>query len=161
MDPVSIRPSTMVEGGAIPVNQNLTLKEARFNLFDYQGKAPVTTACRLVLVSDSDEEYEQQYSVGNPDRFQPSEDGKTLVAVGEAVALNKSCNFAVLMDALVNAGFPENKLGADISALDGLYAYWIGVPEPSRAGIARTAEQEARGARVVLVPSQLHTLPGE
>jgi len=157
---VSIRPSEMTEGGAVPVDQNLRVKEARFVLFDYQGKAKTTTAAMLVLVSDDGVEYIQHYSAADPTRFIPSQDGKQLIAVGSASSISKSSNFHMLMSNLVSAGFPENKLGSDISALEGLYAYWIGVPEPSRPGLQRTAEQESR-QKVVLCPSQIHNLPWE
>lgn len=158
----SIKPSEMVEGGAVPVDQNLTIKAARFSFWDYNGKAPQTTAARLDLVTDEGVEHTQYYSVSSPDRFVPSQDGKSVVAVGSASSLSKSSTFAILMDNLVNAGFPENKLGDDISVLDGLYAYWIGVPEPKRSGLQRTEEQQKRSeGKVILVPSQIHSLPWE
>jgi len=160
---VSIRPSEMVEGGALPVNQNLTVKEAIFCSFDYQGKAPQTTAAKITLVNDEGQEYEQYYSVGKPDRFLPSQDGKTLIAVGTAQALSKSSNFWILMNELVNAGFPENKIGGAIDVLDGLYAYWIGMVEPKREGLVKEPLAEGQVARVpqVLVPSKIHKLPWE
>lgn len=150
----------MVEGGAVPVDQNLRVKEARFALFDYQGKAQPTTAARLILVNDDGVEYTQHYSAADPSRFVPSQDGKSLIPVGAAPSLNKSSNFYILMNNLVSSGFPENKLGADISVIDGLYAYWIGVPEPKRTGLQRTQEQAAR-EKVILCPSQIHNLPWE
>lgn len=156
---VSIRPSEMVEGGAIPVDQNLAVTEARFCLFDYGGKAPPTTAAKLVLLSDEGVEHTQYYSASDPSRFIPGQDGKGLVPVGTANNLSKSSNFSVLMTNMVNAGFPENKLGNDLSVMDGLYAYWIGVPEPKRSGLTK-AEDQAR-ERVILVPSQIHNLPWE
>lgn len=156
----SIRPSEMVEGGAVPVDQNLKVKEAKFALFDYQGKATPTTAARLILLSDDGVEYTQHYSAADPTRFVPSQDGKSLIPVGSAPALNKSSNFFVLMNNLVSAGFPENKLGNDITALDGLYAYWIGVPAPKRSGLQQTAEQSAK-EKIILVPSQIYNLPWE
>lgn len=159
---VSIRPSEFVEGGAVPVDMNLLWKECRFNLFDYAGKAKATTAARIKYVSDGGTEYDQQYSVGDPERFIPSQDGKTLVAVGEAQSLSKSSNFSVLMNALINAGFPENKLpeSGDISVLDGLYTFNIGLPEPKRSGLARPVEEGAR-PKVMSVPSQILRLPWE
>lgn len=157
---VSIRPSDMVDVGVVPVDKNLLVKESRFVLFDYQGKAPQVTAARLVLLDDDGIEAVQHYSVADPTRFVPSQDGKSLVAVGTASAINKSSNFHILMENLVSAGFPENKLGKDISAIEGLYAYWIGVPEPTRAGLQRTPEQAAR-QRVIPVPSQILRLPWE
>ena len=158
---ISIKPSEMIEGGAVPVDQNLSVKDAAFCLFDYQGKAPPTTAARLTLVSDDGVESIQHFSAADPTRFVPSQDGKSLVAIGAATSLAKSSNFYVLMNNLVSAGFPENKLATDISVLGGLYAYWIGVPEPKRPGLSRTPEQSARGERIIPVPSIIHNLPWE
>ncbi len=162
MPGVSIRPSEFVEGGAVPVDQNLTWRECRFNLFDYGGKAPVTCAARITYVSDEGQEFIQQYSVSDPERFLPSQDGKKLVSVGTAEALAKSSNFYILMNALINAGFPENKLSedGDVSVLDGLYTYNIGLPEPKRVGLARQAVEGAR-EKVLSVPSQILRLPWE
>ncbi len=165
-DPVSIRPSEFVEGGAVPVDRNLTWKEVRFNLFDYTKKdgtvVATTTAARVNYVDDDGAEFEQQYSVSDPGRFIPSVDGKTLVAIGTATALSKSSNFSILMNALVNAGFPENKLVGDVSVLDGLQTYNIGFAEPKRTGLARVAaEGEAVRERVLSIPSQILKLPWE
>lgn len=161
---VSIRPSEFVEGGAVPVDRNLTWKECRFNLFDYTRKdgtvVATTTAARITYQDDDGQEFVQQYSAGDPDRFIPSQDGKTLVPVGTAQVLSKSSNFFILMNALINAGFPENRLGEDISVLDGLYTYNIGLPEPKRAGLVRQAVEGAR-ERVLSVPSQILRLPWE
>ncbi|KKN62598.1 hypothetical protein LCGC14_0510090 [marine sediment metagenome] len=162
---ISLKPSSFVEGGIVPVDRNVTWKEARFNLFDYVKKSgekvASTVALRVTFVEDDGTESEQQYSVGDPERFQPSEDGKELVAVGDAVALSKSSNYYLLMNALVNAGFPENRLGEDTSVLDGLYTYNIGLPEPKRSGLARpaVADGETVRERVLSVPSQILKLP--
>ncbi len=165
MPGVSIRPSEMVEGGAVPVDRNLLWKECRFVLFDYQGKAPATTAGRITLVDDDGQESLQHYSAADPARFIPSQDGKTLVAVGTAQFISKSSNFHVLMNAVVNAGFPENRLpeSGDISVLDGLYAYHIGMPEPKRSGLARPAQADGTAARekILSIPSKILRLPWE
>ena len=164
---ISLKPSSFVEGGIVPVDRNVTWKDVRFNLFDYKKKSgavvATTVALRVTYVEDDGAETEQQYSVGDPDRFQPSEDGKELVAVGDAVALSKSSNYYLLMNALVNAGFPENRLGEDTSVLDGLYTYNIGLPEPKRSGLARpaVADGEVVRERVLSVPSQILKLPWE
>lgn len=166
MSPVSLKPSEMVEGGAVPVERNLNWKECRFNLFDYTTKAGVvvatTVAAKITYVDDDGTEYEQQYSAGDKERFAPSADGKTLEALGAAVSLSKSSNFALLMNALVNAGFPESRLTGDISALDGLYTYNIALPEPKRAGLKReVVEGQEIRERIISVPSVIHNLPGE
>jgi hypothetical protein len=161
---VSLKPSEFVEGGAVPVDRNLTWKECRFDIFDYTKKdgtaAGRATTARITYVDDDAQEFVQHYSVGAPERFIPSGDGKQLVAVGQAQALSKSSNYYILMNALINAGFPENKLGEDLSVLDGLYTYNIALPEPKRTGLARVAEEGAR-ERVLSVPSQILKLPWE
>ncbi len=162
---VSLKPSDAVEGGAVPVDMNLTWKEARFNIFDYLRKdgtsAAQTVALRVKYVNDDGTEYEQQYSVGSPDRFTISEDGKILGPDDAKMA--RSCNCQVLLNAVVNAGFPENKLGSDASVLDGLYAFHIGLPEPKRSGLAPRVLAEGQVARekVLSVPSQVLRLPWE
>jgi len=162
---VSIKPSEMVEGGAVPVDRNLTWKECRFNLFEYKTKAgevvATTCALRINYVDDDGQDFEQQYSVSDPERFIPSQDGKTLVAVGSAEVLSKSSNFYVLMNALVNAGFPENRLEDDVSTLDGLITYNIGMPMPKRAGLASAVPTESARERILSVPSQVIKLPWE
>jgi len=125
------------------------------------GSGPVeSTAIRIIYVDDDGAEYTQHYSVADPSRFEPSADGKTLEAVGEAVALSKSSNGFILLNALVNAGFPENKLGDDISVLDGLRTHNIAVPEPKRSGL-KTREREGGRERVLSVPSRVLQLPWE
>lgn len=169
---LGLKPSEFVEGGIVPQDKNLTIKEARFNLFDYVNKAgevvATTVALRVKTVDDDGGEYEQQYSVGAPKDFSPSvdnenpaRDGKYIISITGKEGLGKSSNFYILMNNLVNAGFPENKLGDDISVLDGLYAYWIAIPEPKRLGLNRPTPAEGARERVLSVPSQIHRLPWE
>ncbi len=160
---VSLRPSEAVEGGAVPVDRNLTWKKCLFNLFDYTKKdgtvVATTTALRVTLVDDDGLEMEQQYSAGDPERFQPSEDGLTLVPVGSATALSRSSNLYQLLNALVNAGFPENKITGDCSVFEGLYAFHIGMPQPKRSGLTQAEPVEGGRVPQLSVPSEIHTLP--
>lgn len=170
MTPVSIRPSDFVEGGVVPVDKNLLWKMVRFNRFDYTKKSGEVVASTLALrvdyVDDDGGEYAQQYSAGDLERFQPNpaDGGKTLVAIGAAQALSKSSNAYILLNAVVNAGFPENRIpeNGDVSIFDGLYAYHIGLPEPKRSGLVRAVvEGETARERVISVPSQILRLPWE
>ena len=167
MPGVSIRPSDFVEGGAVPVDKNLLWKECRFALFDYTKKSgevvATTCAARITYQDDDGTEYVQHYSASDPERFVPSADGKTLDAVGSTASLSQSSNFYILLNALVNAGFPEDKLDEDISTLDGLYTHNIGIPEPKRSGLARVVPAEGTAARerIISVPSQILKLPWE
>jgi len=161
---VSIRPSEFVEGGAVPVDRNLLWKECRFAIFDYTRKTgevvATTLSAKIVYQDDEGTEYTQHYSAGDPNRFQPSKDGKTLEALTPSENLSKSSNYYILMNALINAGFPENRLGEDISVLDGLYTHNIGIPEPKRSGLVREVAEGAR-ERVISVPDSIIKLPWE
>jgi hypothetical protein len=155
----SFAPDDMVEGGGPPIQQNLHIKEARIAYFDYQGKAPQTVASKLTLVDDNGQTSTQHYSIGDPTRFAPSQDGKKVMLMGQATGISKNSNHGILMTALVNAGFPVERLAdGDLSVLDGLYAYWDGVPEPSRPGLTRTEAQRGR-QNVIAVPMQIHRFP--
>jgi len=162
--PVSIRPSEFVEGGAVPVDRNLLWGPCRFNLFDYTKKdgtvVATTVAAKIHYKDDEGTEYDQEYSAGDPNRFAPSADGKTLEALTASENLSKSSNYYILMNALINAGFPENRLDEDISVLDGLYTHNIGIPEPKRSGLVREQVEGAR-ERVISVPDSIIKLPWE
>lgn len=160
---VSIRPSDMVEGGAVPTERNLLWEKIRFALYDYKNKAgevvATTVAAVVKYIDDNKGEYEQAYSVGDPDRFEIVNDGKSV----KGPPINRSSNFFILMSNLVSSGFPENRLTGDISALDGLYTYNVGVPEPKRAGLEKAPPTDGTTARVKVlsVPSKVLRLPGE
>jgi hypothetical protein len=161
-----------MEGGAVPVDRNLLWEECRFALRQYMKKdgTPVidqktgepveTVAAAIKFKDDEGTEYNQFYSAGDPKRFAPSKDGKTLEALTSSENLSKSSNYYILMNALINAGFPENKLGEDISVLDGLYTHNIGIPEPKRSGLVRETAEGAR-ERVISVPDSIIKLPWE
>lgn len=160
---ISISPEDAIEGGAIPVDRNLRIKDARFMVWDYQGKAPPTTAARITLVDDESGEFTQYYSAAQPNKFVASQDGKTLIPVGTDDKLVVSSNFMILMTNLVSAGFPEPKLKpGDISVLNDLYAYWTGIPAPKRIGLKQLPGQQADDReRIILVPKTILALPGQ
>lgn len=158
---LSIRPSDMVEGAAVPQNMNLRVTAAKFTLFEYGGKsAQPAVGAMLSLIDDQGVTYEQFYSAGSTERIIPSVDGKKLMPVGTATAVVKSSNFHILMRELVNAGFPENKLDKDVSSLTDLYAYWIGLPEPERLGLKKKGEDTGR-TKILCVPQKILRLPWE
>ena len=175
---VSIRPSQFVEGGAVPVDRNLLWEKCRFAAYDYKNKAGEIVATGLALVinykDDDGGEYEQAYSAGDLKRFLPTKSGggvypahmteeafnKLSEEEQSQYRLSKSSNYYILMNALVNAGCPENKLGDDVSVLDGLRTHNIGIPEPKRSGLVREHVEGAR-ERVISVPDSIIQLPWE
>jgi hypothetical protein len=147
---------------------NLLWKKCRYGQFDYTKKdgtiVASTCAALITYQKDDGETSEGMYSIGNMDTWQPSEDGKTVTNLKNAEAgFSKSSNMYILMKELVNAGYPENRLpdDGDITKLEGLYAFHVGIPEPKRSGLS-TAEPRPDGReRVLSVPSKVIRLPGE
>jgi len=162
----SLNPETFSEGGGPPVDRNLLVNSARFEYFEYENregqKGNKTFAIHLHLTDDDGNEFHQRYSIGSPDRWVPSQDGKKAQPVGHTSGISKSSNAGVFLTELVNAGFPANRLSDDISCLDGLYFLSHGVPEPKRQGLNRQEQsQQQQRERVILVPKAILRLPGE
>jgi len=155
---VSLKPSTYSEGAGLLDDEDVIIKEARFTQFDYNGKLPAVPAAELTLDRGDGDTTKQYYSVGKTSDWAPSEDGKTLSAIGKATALVKSSNWAFFVTALVNAGFPENRIEADISIFEGLEAHVIRAAAPERKGIIK---KEKEFEATILVVDKIHKYPWE
>lgn len=159
----SLNPEGFVEGGGLVDDVDVTLKENRFDVFDYNGTVkPGVPSLKIVMDLEDGEEATQYYSMGSPTDWAPSEDGTQLVAIGKATNIRLSSNGGIFLKALVDAGFPADKLGDDISILDGLQAHMIQVPAPKRPGIKKKAREDGREfADTILIVSEIKTLPWE
>ena len=161
----SLRTKDFVDALPMPIDGNFEWKENRFALFNYTKRdgtvVATTTAARVTFANASGEEFVQHYSVGDPARVLPSKDGKSLVLMGDNTNLNKSSNFFILVKALEDAGLDAEYLSDDFTALDGLVTHNIGVPEPKREGLARAASETPGRIRVLAVPDEIISLPGE
>jgi len=147
------------------IDGNFTWKQCRFEFFDYAKKSgevvATTTAARVNFVAEGGAEYVHHYSVGDPERVVPSEDGKSLVFKTDAVGLNKSSNFFVLLQHLENAGLPEGFMDDDFTALEGMVTHNIGIPEPDRSSMrGAPAAGEQRRVRTIAVPDEIIKMPG-
>ena len=164
---LSLRPSSFTIGGGLIDDVDVEITSARFVTYDYDGKAEKPALCLLLQLKDSDgTEHAQYYSAGDTAYFVPSEDPKkpelngiTIVKVGEKENLNGGTNAALMLNSLVQSGFPEDKLDdGDVRVLEGLVGHVNRVPQPKRSNIARK-----EGARdpMVLVFTKIISLPGE
>lgn len=160
----SLRPSDFVDALPMPIDGEFTWKECRFEFFDYTKKSgevvATTTAARVNYEDKQGQEFVQHYSVGDPQRVEPSKDGKSLMFLGETSALNRSSNFFLLMSNLESAGFDTDLIGDDFSALEGMVTHNIGMPEPTRSGLDRATPEEGRRVRVIPVPDEIISMPG-
>ena len=162
---VSLNPENFTEGGGLIDDVDVVFEECRFEIFDYQGKSTPVPALKVAMTSEDIEGVmEQYYSMGSANDWIPSDDGTQLVAVGKASNIRMTSNGGIFLKALIDAGFPVEDLGDDISALDGLQAHVIQVPAPKRS-MKKTKDQEEREAKfgppTLLVVSEIVALPGE
>jgi len=159
--PVSLNPETYVVGGLPLLDADVVWKETRFNMFNYPKKdgtpgGPDTVALRVIYTTDDGVDHEQQYSVGDPKRFTIAADGKTIEPVVAGTAMSKSSNAAILLNALVNAGFSAAKLEAgDVSVLDGIKTHNIGAPEVTRSGIEKPTQADGTPRPPLSIPGSI------
>lgn len=161
---VGLNPENFLEGGGLIDDVDVTFTECLFEEFDYNGKADTAVPALKVVMDVAGDENIQYYSMGRLQDWIPSEDGKQLLSVGTATSIRLSSNGGILLKSLVDSGFPGDKLGDDISILNGLQVHMIQVPEPQR-GMKKTKEQEEKetkfGPKTILVVSEVQVLPWE
>lgn len=138
---------------------DVTILSARFGHFTYPGGDTTTTAL-IVSVEDQDgKKHEQTYSVGDPEKFTPSEDGSQVFLQGSATKINSASNFATFITSLVNAGVDRNLFSTgNITVLDGMKLHVLAQPQKDRSG---KEVKNAKGyTRTILLASKLLALPG-
>src|ERR1039458_2913544 len=166
---LSLRPSSFSQGGGLIDDVDVEISRARFVEYDFEGKIEggAASLCLLLQLKDADgTEHAQYYSAGNLTYFVPSEDPKnqdlngiTIVKVGDKDNLNGGTNCAIMLNSLVQAGFPEDKLDAgDVRVLEGLNGHVNRVPQPKRTGLAK---REGQRDPMVLIFTKIISLPGE
>jgi hypothetical protein len=155
-----LNPASFAQGGLID-DVDVTVKASRFELYDYDGKSQQPTlALHWTLVDSDGLESEQYWSAGDPKFFVPSKDGKEAIPVGSRTALAGGSNFAILISSLVNAGYPADDLGSDISVFEGMQVHVARVPQPKRSGIINRGGENER-EKTVLTVSKIINMPGE
>jgi hypothetical protein len=153
---VSLKPSEAVEGGGLLDDVDVKVVEAKFAMFDYNGTATPVPAILLKLdAMDDTEPLLQYFSVGKALDWMPSDDGKELVPIGKATQLVSSSNGMLLLQSIVNAGFPESKLGDDISVLEGMECHVNRIAAPVRKGLTQ------KEGKTILTITKIHKYPWE
>lgn len=153
---VSLKPSDATQGGAIIESGDVTIESVRTALWDYQGKIPVPQPALAVTIDAGEQgKFTQMYSAGKAEQFVPSDDMRRFIPVGGAPGINQNTNAMMFLVSLVNAGFPEDKIGDDVAVFDGTRCHMHTVPQPKRPGLTN-----AEG-KTVLVVDKIHSLPWE
>lgn len=154
---ISLKPSDATQGGAIIESGDVLIESVRTCLWDYNGKVPKPVPALAVAMDAGDAgKFVQYYSAGSTEYFVPSDDNLRFVPVGEAKGINANTNAMLFLVGLVNAGFPEDKIGEQVNVFDGTRAHMHSVPQPKRSGLTGTKD----GA-TVLVADKILALPWE
>lgn len=156
-----LAPSNQQEATGLIDNVDVTFNEVRVVLWDYNGKVPnLTPALQVTMGLDDDSVQVQYYSLGKATDWQPNEDGTQIVAVGKATGIATNSNAALLINSLVNAGFPENKVTDDVRFLEGLKVHMARVPAPKRGGAPKPPREDGRVFEdTVLVAESIISFP--
>jgi len=155
----SLNPETFVDGGGLIDDVDVTFKRCIFDMFDYNGTVvPGVPSLKIDMETEDKEGVTQYYSVGKASDWIPSEDGSQLIAVGKADSIRNTTNGGIFLKSLMDAGFPVDKLGNDITVIDGLQAHVIRIPAPKRPGLEK---KEKKYEDTVLIVGEILSLPWE
>lgn len=176
MPGVSLNPAHFASGSFLEEGE-YEFRDAKFCVWDYDGKGNPTLAFHAVLVGSDGGEHKQYWSAGDPARFAPSKDGERpaednegpyVCPLGQSTDLNKGTNFGVFMVEAVNAGLTQTAIEAaegDVGKVfSGMRAYVVLKNQPTRTGLAQAPRLDAQGnARIPQIPviSRVIAMPGE
>jgi hypothetical protein len=154
---VSLKPSDAIAGGGGLNDADVTITQARFRLWDYNGAIQVPVlGLSIDFETEDGGKANQVYSAGDTKHFVPSDDGRQAIPVGKLEGLNENTNCMAFLASLVNSGFPEDKLGDDISVIEGTKVHIDQVPQPKRPGVSGGDKNKTLG-----IVTKLLGLPNE
>jgi len=140
-----LAPSNQQEGTGLLNDVDVKFAEVRVVTWDYNGKVAVPVpALKLTMELDDGSMQDQYYSLGKATDWQPNEDGTQIVAVGKATGIANNSNSALLINSMVNAGFPENKITDDVRCFEGMTAHMSRIPAPKRGGVVKAPREDGR-----------------
>lgn len=158
------------EGGLLD-DADVTIKTARFALWDYLGTTKPTLALQLVMTDAEGVDHTDHLSAGDLSKLVPSADGHKAVRAPENTSenpkLNKNTNATTFIISTIKAdtrGELSQKLinSGDVSLLDGVKMHIIRKPQPKRATLqAPDMPTEKRFPSTVLTCEKLIAYPGE
>jgi len=152
---VSFNPETFSEGGGGLIND----VEGEFTNFMFMNinpsvsgdPVPGDTPYLIANFTADGETYGMRWSCGGATNWEVGNGGKSLKAKGAQKGINKTSNLGIFFSSLFNAGFPKDKFGSDIEALNGMIAHIIRVPEPERKSLNRAPTQPGRERTIVTI----------
>lgn len=126
MGDVDIRPDLASEGGGLIDDFDGTITGMKFVMTDYDGAMPDPVPVCQVTFDVEGEESVQLYSVGGKGDFAPDDTGHGLRKLKSKATLTKTCKYIMLVDSIIKAGFPVNKMDAkDNSSIVGMSGHFL------------------------------------
>lgn len=158
----SLIPDDFSEGGGLPAVGTLCKMEPAFVNFEFTAGKPVPALMVSLTDVNSGEDYGQQYyTVGSPENWEVSADGKSLIPIGGKV-IAKSSDVAQFIMAAINAGYPQDRLAAgDITKMSGTVALMGETPALDYKGQQRQKKSKdgKEYAATLIVPVEVKELP--
>lgn len=130
----SMRPSDATNAGKF-TDIDVEFQQCRFAEAAYQNSDTSTFAFVVDMLDlESNETIaNQMFSVGSLEAWTASEDGLHAIPTKDGGTFKKSCNFMLMMDSLVKAGFPEDRI-ENAGSLDGLRCHIAAKAVPAVSG---------------------------
>jgi hypothetical protein len=156
---VGIRLEDFSQGGGIE-NGDYLLSNGKYHVWDYNGKGKPTLAFNLTATPVNvqtgavvGEAKDQNWSIGDPAFFGPSEDGMKIVKLGTRENIAGGSNFFLFIKNLVEAGGAQH-IPADGSAnfLNGAIVRFQNMPQPKRENLPKNNVIEGGEERDRTIP---------
>lgn len=149
---VSWDPETFVTGGLLD-DVDVTFKNVRVEMFDYEGKSDPAPALGADLVTGAEGEGEkpirQHWSIGSAENWAPSPDGMEIIPIGKDTAPRKASNFFFLVQSLKQAGVPGAVIQSGrADALEGLKAHVRRVDGPKRSNLPSGGQRRGADGKI-------------
>lgn len=158
---VGFRPTDFTDGGGLLDNADVEWKKCEFVMWDYNGNGPQTPALKIEMDHEGTD-VEQFFSAGKSEDWMPSKDGTKLIPIGNATGINRKSNLAILINSLIDAGFPEDKIEDDCSVFEGLKCHMVRKPAEKRTGMQQTPRKDGKVYDPTnLVVDEIQQLPWE
>ena len=158
---VSLKPSDAQAGGGLFDDIDARIERMYFRLWDYNGSipTPVLGLAAVYAPLDGGASFEQVYSAGDTKFLVPSPDGKEAIPVStERTGLMDGTNAIQYLTSIMQAGFPEAKVGKDVSVFEGTVVHLNRVPQQKRPGIKPVAGKEGKKDDILIV-TKIHAYP--
>jgi hypothetical protein len=163
----SLNPDDAVQGGLLS-DITVEIIKSRFALWDYAGTLPDPALAIHWEGKDTTtgEDLDINYWAFGKEAakdWTPSEDGRHLVSVSSTPTLKKGSNGILLMESLINSGWPKDRLGGDASVFEGAVVHLARVPAPNRAGLEKRPRADGKdyGPPTILLVDRIDKFPWE